>query len=390
MKNRALPARGDAVALAQALVRIDSTNPTLVPGGAGESQAAEFLAATLNAWGFETEITEAAPGRPNVIASCGTGPRSIILNGHLDVVGTEGMTHPPFDAAIRNGRLYGRGASDMKAGIAAMCAAAVRSLDAHDDLRITIAAVCDEEYESIGTRELLKTGLTADAAIITEPTRLAIAPAHRGFAWIDIEFKGVAAHGSRYDIGVDAITHAGLLLAELDAYNSKVLALRTHPLLGHGSLHASLIRGGTGMSTYPDSCVLSVERRTLPGDATTGVAEIEAALERVKARAPSLSATVTLKTAQLPSDVPESAPIVRTLAAALRDERIEPRIGGFTAWTDAALFNAAGIPAICFGPGDIALAHAAEEYVSLEEIQTATSVLARLLHYWSSQAVTSY
>ncbi len=384
MKDRALPARGDALALAQGLIRIDSVNPTLVPGGAGEREAADFLAATLDAWGFETSVTEAAPGRPNVTATLGDGPRSLILNGHLDVVGTEGMSHAPFDADIRDGLLHGRGSSDMKAGIAAMCAAAVRSRDAGGALRVTVAAVCDEEYESIGTRALLENGLRADAAIVTEPTRLAIAPAHRGFAWIDIAFKGVAAHGSRYDIGVDAITHAGLLLAELDTHNHKVLAHRLHPLLGHASIHASLIRGGTGMSTYPDSCLLSVERRTLPGETTTGLAEIEAALERVKARVPSLDATVTLKTAQVPSDVPESAPIVMTLEAALRDEGIEPRIEGFTAWTDAALFNAAGIPAICFGPGDIALAHAAEEYVSVEEIELATKVLARLLHRWSN------
>ena len=383
MTAPALPARGDAVALTQALVRIDSVNPTLCPGGAGEREAAEFLADTLRAWGFETEITEAAPGRPNVVAKSGTGTRSIILNGHLDVVGTEGMTHPPFDAAMKDGRIYGRGSSDMKAGIAAMCAAAVRSRDAGDDLRIVIAAVCDEEYESIGTRELLKAGITADAAIITEPTRLAIAPAHRGFSWIDIDFKGVAAHGSRYDVGVDAITHAGLLLAELHTFETKVLAHRNHPLLGHASLHASLIRGGTGMSTYPDSCTLSVERRTLPGDAVTGIAEIEAALEHVASRAPNVSATITLKTHQLPSDVSEDAPIVRALAAAVRDEGIDQRIEGFTAWTDAALFNAAGIPAICFGPGDIALAHAAEEYVEVAEIETATAVLSRLLHLWS-------
>lgn len=405
--TRALPARGDAVALAQALVRIDSVNPTLVPGGAGEMEAAEFLAATLRKWGFLTEITEVAPGRPNVVATGGNGPRSIILNGHLDVVGTEGMWHPPFAGDIKGGRLWGRGSADMKAGIAAMCAAAVHSWDAGDDLHVTIAAVCDEEYESLGTRALLKSGLTADAAIITEPTRLAVAPAHRGFAWIDIEFEGVAAHGSRYDIGVDAITHAGLLLAELDAYNVAVLTHRTHPLLGHASLHASLIRGGTAMSTYPSSCTLSVERRTVPNEAAgfkwsewlkfsptsfddsdplkpDPLAEINAAIRRVKERVPGLNATASLTTQQPPSDVPLDAPVVLALQAALEDADEEPRVTGFSAWTDAALFNAAGIPAICFGPGDIALAHSAEEYVSLDDIQTATSVLTRFLHRWTA------
>jgi acetylornithine deacetylase len=376
--------RGDAVALARALIQIDSRNPTLVPGSPGEARCAEALASVLRDWGFDVRLQEGVPGRPNVIASLGpTKAPALMLNGHLDVVGVEGMVHPPFDADLRGDLIYGRGSADMKGGIAAMCAAAV--LGAHDNAqrRVIIAAVVDEEYDSLGMRSLVASDVRADAAIVTEPTRLAICPAHRGFAWFDVELTGRAAHGSRYDIGVDAITHAGLLLAELDRLERSRDAGPTHPLLGRGSLHASKIHGGVGMSTYPESCTVSIERRTLPGEsAEMAMREITTACERLRAADPRFSARVTLTTAQLPSDVPISAPIVERLQSALRNENVPVRIDGLSAWTDAALLNEAGIPAVCFGPGDIALAHAAEEFIPVAEILSATRVLASLVSDW--------
>jgi acetylornithine deacetylase len=306
-----------------------------------------------------------------------------MLNGHLDVVGVDGMAHPPFDADLRGDLLYGRGSADMKGGIAAMCAAAILGASNSSRRRIIVAAVVDEEYDSLGMRALLAAGVRADAAIVTEPTRLAICPAHRGFAWIDVELTGRAAHGSRYDIGVDAITHAGLLLAELDRLERTRDAGPTHPLLGRGSLHASKIQGGVGMSTYPESCTVAIERRTLPGESTElAVSEITTACERLHAADPRFSARVKLTTAQLPSDVAISAPIVERLRSALEREHVPVRIEGLSAWTDAALLNEAGIPAICFGPGDIALAHAAEEFVPVTEILSATKVLTAVVSDW--------
>ena len=242
-----------------------------------------------------------------------------------------------------------------------------------------IAAVIDEENESLGTRALVERGIRAEAAIVTEPTRLAIMPAHRGFVWMEIELRGRAAHGSRYDIGVDAIRHAGLLLAELDAFEERVLVTRTHPLLGRASLHASLIEGGIGMSTYPDRCALSIERRTVPGETTTSVIEeVRDAFERIRTRRPTFDATVRLVTAQGPSDVAPDAPVVQSLARAIGSEGMAIAIEGMSAWTDAAILNDAGIPAICFGPGDIRLAHAAEEWIPVDEIERATAVLTRM------------
>ena len=377
-------APGDARALTSALVRIDSRNPNLAPGAAGEGAVAHALAEVLRAWGARVELVESSAGRPCVVARYGTaGARSLMLNGHLDTVGIEHMVHAPWDAHEQGGRLYGRGSTDMKAGVAAMCAAAARAANRDLAGEIVITAVTDEEFESEGTRALLARGTRADAAIVTEPTRLAICPAHRGFAWIDVVVHGRAAHGSRYDLGVDAVKGAALVLADLDLFEERDLAGRRHPLLGHPSLHAATIEGGIGWSTYPDRCLLRIERRTLPGETPAqALAEVEDACARVRARRPALRTECRLVFAQAPSDVAVHAPVVQALQASLAATGEPVRIEGMSAWTDAALLNDAGIPAICFGPGDIMLAHAAEEYVSLDEIDRATAVLADLVARW--------
>lgn len=379
-------ARGDAVALTRELVRVDSRNPSLVPGGPGESAVAKALADILSAWGFRVELHEAAPGRPNVVGRVGRGGgRSLMFNGHLDVVGVDGMVHEPFAADLRDGRIYGRGSCDMKAGVAAMCAAAAHALDSGLDGEVVVAAVADEEFESIGTRALVDRGVRADAAIVTEPTRLCIMPAHKGFVWIDVTMHGRAAHGSRWDLGVDAIRHAGIYLAEMDAFDRTQLAARSHPLLGRPSIHASLIEGGTGMSTYPDRCTIRIERRTIPGETIEQVvAEMRGLYEAFARIDRPIAADLKVTFSQEPSDVAVDAAVVRALRGALDASREPVRVEGMTAWTDAALLNAAGIPAICFGPGDISLAHAAEEYVPVDEIERATRVLARLAQTWCS------
>ena len=382
--------REDAVALTRALVEIDSRNPTLSPDGPGERRIAEKLAAILGDWGFSVSLSDSAPDRPNLLARIGPdGSPAMMFAGHLDTVGVEGMTHDPWGATMENDRLYGRGACDMKSGLAAMCAGAMRAYrDAGDNVKrqILIAAVTDEEYESLGMRSLLESGVTADCAILTEPTRLAICPAHRGFVWIEIDFAGRAAHGSRYDVGIDAIRHAGLVLAELDAIESGPLHQKSHDLLGRPSLHASTIVGGIGMSTYPDRCILRIERRTIPGESEqTALDEVHAALDRVKARKPELDATVELIAAQHPSDVARDAAVVQRLDRALKSEGMKAPVEGLSAWTDAALLNAAGIPAVCFGPGDIALAHAAEEFVPVDEIEKAAAVLQRVAYEWMTE-----
>jgi len=368
------------------LVTIDSRNPTLVPDAPGEHQAAFFLADLLSSWGFSVSKQKVVDNRFNVIARAGPaapGTKSLMLNGHLDIVGVDGMTHPPFDPTITDGRLYGRGSADMKSGIAAMCVAARDAVARRIDGEVVIALVIDEEYESLGTRALIKSGIRADAAVIAEPTRLALCPAHRGFVWLRLDFHGRAAHGSRYDIGVDAITNAALVIAELDRFQTESLHQRTHPLLGRGSLHMSLVSGGTGLSTYPDLCTLELERRTLPGETEqTFLKEVGAAIAKVRETHAGLEVDISLTTAQSASDVGTDEPVMRAMSDALREEQLSPRVEGLSAWTDAALLNEAGIPAICFGPGDIALAHSDTEFVPLAEIDTATRVLSRFVHSW--------
>ena len=377
-------ARGDGSELVRRIVRIDSRNPSLVPQGPGELALATFLRDTLSSWGLETRLQEAAPGRPNVIAVLrgSGGGRSLMFNGHLDVVGVDGMTHAPFEAEEKNGRVYGRGASDMKGGVAAMCAAAAR-LKGKLKGDVVITGVVDEEWQSIGTSALIAAGITADAAIVTEPTRLRCMPAHKGFAWLQATLHGRAAHGSRWDIGVDAIRHAGLVLAELDRLDREELPRRSHALLGRPSLHASSIEGGIGLSTYPDRCVIRVERRTIPGEtANDALHEMRAVCDRVRSAVPDLRVEVDLLFAQPPSDVAPEAPVASALTSVIAAHRMDATPMGMSAWTDAALLNAAGIPAVCFGPGDMGLAHAAEEYIEVDEVERATEMLASLAMTW--------
>ncbi len=384
---------GDALALTRALVSIDSRNPTFAKDAPGEGAVASLLADTLKAWGFTVDLLDAAPGRPNVLARIGggNGGRSLLLNGHLDTVGVEGMVHSPFQPDERDGLLYGRGSADMKAGVAAMCAAAWQA--AQQDLggEVIIAAVIDEEWESAGTRALLEMGVSAHAAIVTEPTRLAVCPAHRGFAWADLHVHGRAAHGSRYDIGVDAITHAALILAELESYQLGELSSRTHPLLGRGSFHAGSIKSTDALSAYPAWCTVGLERRTLPGEnGADFVREIKDAIARVATRVPGLRAEVTLGLVQQPNAVSANHALVTGLLAATARHGTMAPIEGLSCWTDAALLTAAGIPAICYGPGDIAVAHAATEFVPVAEIAQATQVLTSFIREWCGPRGTAW
>ena len=381
-------ANGDAAGLLRQLVRVDSRNPSLAPGAPGEDAVARCLRETLLAWDIDATLRDALPGRPNVLAVVrGTGGgRSLMLNGHLDVVGVESVRHEPFAGTERDGRVWARGASDMKGGVAAMCAAAARLRGAlRGDL--VIAAVADEEWQSAGTRALLRDGVRADAAIVTEPTNLKIMPSHKGFAWIEITVHGRAAHGSRWDLGIDAVRLGGELLVELDVIDRQLLPRKSHRLLGRPSVHVGVIEGGTGLSTYPDRCVIQVERRTIPGEAAEdGLREVSDACDRIRARRPEFRADVQLLFAQPPSDVSERSPLVTQLQDTLARQSLSTELHGMSAWTDAALLNEAGIPAICFGPGDMGLAHAAEEYIDLHEVERAADVLVNFAREWCGRA----
>jgi acetylornithine deacetylase/succinyl-diaminopimelate desuccinylase family protein len=366
----------DAVAeLVSGLVAIDSINPDLVPGGAGEADIAAYVARWLELAGLQVQIQETAPGRPNVVARAagtGEGP-SLLLNAHMDVVGVEGMADP-FSPRIEDGRLYGRGGYDMKGGLAAIMLAGAGAARAELAGEVIVTAVCDEEFASIGTDALVAAGVWADAAIVTEPTALDVCVAHKGFQWLELETGGVAAHGSRPDLGVDAIAAMGAALTGVGGLAAELAAGPGHPLLGPGSVHASLIEGGRELSSYPDRCRLWLERRTIPG-------ETRELVER-QVRAIAGGATVRTTFERAPFEVDRDAAIVAAVArhAAARLGR-EPAIVGHGAWMDAAILSAAGIPTVVFGPGG-AGAHATEEWVDLDSVAACADVLEAVARAW--------
>lgn len=367
--------------MAAALVATPSVNPAMEEGGAGEAEAGALVAGWLRSWGYDVSLTEAAPGRPSVVARLerGAGP-SLILNGHLDTVGVREMTIPPFDGALRDGRLWGRGAADMKGGVAAALAAARDAAERGFRGTLLVVLTADEEEAGIGCRKLVADGLRADAAIVCEPTGLAVMPAHKGFSWVRVDFRGQAAHGSRPERGVDAIRHAGLFLSRLDELELALSRRDPHPLLGLGSIHAGTIEGGSAPSVYPSSCRLVLERRTLPREAASAVvSEIDFLLAQLRSHVPSLDAEVDVVLHRGGSEVRSDHPIVKTLCAAAEEVGIDPRLAGMTAWVEAVVFNESGTPAICFGPGSIEEAHSGEESVPIDELRQAHRALLALV-----------
>ena len=363
----------------QQLVQINSTNPTLAVGNAGEAQIAAHIAGLLEQLGLDISLHEIKPGRPNVIGilrGSGRG-RCLLINGHMDTVGVDGMADP-FSGEIRDGKLYGRGAQDMKASLAAMLGAAKALVDNNNRPAgdLILAFVVDEEMLSIGTADLVK-HVRADAAIVTEPTDLTICRAHRGFIWYEIETVGRAAHGSRYLEGIDANMHMGRFLADLDRLEKELRQRPPHPLAGPPSLHASKIQGGSEISVYAANCLLQIERRTIPGETVPqATAELQAIIDRLAAEDPTFKATLKATFDRDPFEISSNAPVVQSL------ERVTsthlghaPQHSGQTFWTDAALLAGAGIDTVLIGPIGAGL-HSAEEWVDLQSVYALTAILA--------------
>jgi acetylornithine deacetylase/succinyl-diaminopimelate desuccinylase-like protein len=348
------------------LVSIDSVNPALVAGGAGEREIAGFVAGWAEDAGLAVEILAPDPERPSVVATAagkGRG-RSLMLNAHLDTVGVAGMA-APHDPRVEDGRLHGRGSYDMKGGLAAcMLAAAAAAEGLAGDVILT--AVSDEEHSSIGVQAVLER-IRADACVVTEPTELRVCVAHKGFAWWRVTARGRAAHGSRPDLGSDAIARMGAALSALAELDRR-LEQRIHPLVGRASVHASLISGGQELSSYPERCVLDVERRTLPGETR---AELERELRGLLDG--ELDGEITLMREPFEVDADEAiVDVVRRQAAAVLGR--EPEIVGAPYWMDAAFTSAAGIPTVVFGPRG-AGAHATDEWVDLASVRACAGTL---------------
>ena len=352
----------DLVELLSGLVEIDSINPDLIEDAAGEAEIARYIAEWSERAGLEVEVEEAARGRPNVIATArgSGGGRRLLLNAHMDTVGVETM-NAPFDARVEDGRLYGRGSYDMKGSLAAILLAAVEAK--RHGLRgdVVVAAVVDEEVASIGTEALVSSGRRFDGAVVAEPTELDVAIAHKGFLGFEIETRGRAAHGSRPDLGEDAIARMGPVLTRLDALASHLLANASHPLLGRGSVHASLIEGGQEFSSYPERCLLTGERRTLPGES---VEDVERELSEIGG-----DCEHRVVMSRNAFEVAEDEEIVRLVHG-----HAGTSIIGVPFWTDAALVAASGVPTVVFGPHGEG-AHSAVEWVDLASVERCVEVL---------------
>ncbi len=359
------------------LVSINSINPDLVPGSPGEREIALYIADWLKLAGLEVELLESIAGRPNVVGIArGTGGgKTLLLNGHMDTVGVAGMTdghRPRIDREA--GRLYGRGAYDMKGGMAACMLAIAEAKKQNLRGDVIFTGVIDEEYASLGTMDLA-TRFHADGAIVAEFTELQLILAHRGFVWLEVETIGKAAHGSRPDLGVDAIVKMGKVLTEMEKLDQTLRGNPTHPLLGSGSLHASLIQGGQELSSYPERCLLSVERRTLPGETSEAVeAELLEILRNVRRSDPSFNVVLRRGIDRAPLETREEEDIVQALQKASVKVLNRPsQISGVPFWTDAAVLAAAGTPSVLFGPSGSG-AHAVEEWVDLASVKTCAEI----------------
>lgn len=362
------------------LIKIPSVNPDLVPGASGERELAivDRLGRTP---GIKVEVQEVANGRPNVIATVGrsTG-KTLMLNGHMDTVTVEGMTDP-FTPRLDAGRLYGRGAVDMKGALAGLIVLLEEVARAGDFPGTLIGTfVVDEEYASIGTSAICREidRWQPDAAIVLEQTNLGLGVAHKGFVWAEILTQGVAAHGSYWEVGVDAIAMMGRVIVALDQLSRDLISRPHHPIVGPPSLHSSLISGGQELSSYPVSCRLQIERRTIPGETAEQVeAELTGILDRLATDDPAFSARLAMGLVRQPFEISEDATIAQAISHAVESVLgARPALSGHSGWMDSALLADAGVPTAIFGPGGDG-AHGHVEYVDLDSLVSFTQVLAR-------------
>jgi acetylornithine deacetylase len=367
----------DVVDLLRDLVRINSVNPGLVPGAAGETEIAHFCAGWLEARGFEVRHHEATPGRPSIVGIArGTGGgKTLMLNGHTDTVTLAGYDGDALDPRIAGGRVWGRGSGDMKAGVAAMMVAAHRAFGRKLRGDILVACVADEENASLGSEEVAR-HYRPDAVIVTEPTDLELIVTHKGFVWFDVTVEGRAAHGSRPDEGIDAIAKAGRFLVALDDHARALLGRRPYPRLGTGSIHASIIKGGEEMSSYPARCMIRIERRTVPGETPATVrAELEALIDQCRSDDPAFRASLAQDLTRDPLVDPGPSEIVRLVEEAVASRfGHKPKCVGTAGWTDSAIFNALGIPSLLFGHVGGGF-HSAAEWADIGSVEALTDIL---------------
>lgn len=362
------------------LIALPSVNPAFVPAGdprAGEQQVTEFLAATAADAGLDIEFQEVAPHRANVLARL-TPPapvrRRVLLAPHLDTVGGDGAEI--FQPRRRGDRLHGRGACDTKGSVAAMLAALCelgRSPRRPRQTEILFVGLVDEENAQAGSRMLADSGLRADLAIIGEPTRCRVVTAHKGSLWLKLATRGKSAHGATPHLGVNAVGAMARVVNLLEDNYTDTLRRRRHPLLGCATVSVGTIAGGRQPNIVPDRCEIEIDRRTLPGETEAGVRRELATLLRRQGLRVTIEATKLAPC--LPLETDPALPLVRQFLRCAGQRRP----AGADFFCDAAVLAAGGIPSVVFGPGDIAQAHTADEWISLVSLERAKAVLVDFL-----------
>ncbi|ETN43940.1 uncharacterized protein HMPREF1541_11071 [Cyphellophora europaea CBS 101466] len=375
----------DVVALTQALVQIDSSNPGLgTVGGPGETTIARYIKAWLDRHGIESHWIEPVAGRPSLVGVVrgSGGGQSLMLNGHTDTVTLLGYDGDPLSGEIMNGCLYGRGSADMKSGLAAAMIALVRAKELHLRGDVLLAAVADEEGPSIGTEQVIRAGWRADAAVVAEPTEMAIVNNHKGFVLFEVDIHGLASHGSRPDLGIDAIVKAGYFLVELGRLAHELRSRydnQTEPETSAPNVHAGIIKGGEEISSYPARCTIGVERRTVAGETIDGVtAELETILKNLEATVPDFKYDLRVTISRPPYKISSSSDFVQqVLKHASEATGRDPTIKGETYWTDMALLSEAGIPGVIWGPTGYGL-HSKKEWVEVDSVRQLTEAFTML------------
>ena len=361
------------------LIALPSVNPAFLPPrhlNAGEKNAADFLAATAARAGLEVEFQKVLPGRSNVIARllpCGKIKQTILLAPHLDTVGAAGTQFIP---QRKNGRLHGRGACDTKGSVAAMLAALCELANSKSrplETEIVFAGLIDEEHAQAGSRALVQNKFKADLAIVGEPTKLQIVTAHKGSLWLELATRGRAAHGATPHLGKNAVHEMARIVDVLETDYAAQLKRRKHKLLGHGTVNVGKISGGTQPNIVPESCTISIDRRTLPGETENSVRrEITLLLQEEKLSAKISSAKLA---PTLPLETDFKLPLVQSFLRAAN----QTKSLGVDYFCDAAVLSAGGIPSVVFGPGDIAQAHTTDEWISLAELERGKNLLLNFL-----------
>ena len=356
------------------LVRINSVN-SFYEGGAGEREIATWVRGFFEQRGMEVWEQKVFPGRPNVIARLpGRDPsRRVILEAHMDTVSVQGMGIPPFEPRVEDGRLFGRGSCDTKAGLAAMmhAVASLHEEGVRPPCEVWMAAVVDEEFSYRGVVKLCE-DLTAHAALVAEPTGLRAIIAGKGVLRWRIVVRGKAAHSSKPHLGVNAISHAARIVLAIEEDHAR-LAAKVHPLLGSATVNVGMIHGGVQVNFVPDACAIEIDRRLLPGESGPAVlAHYQGLLDELKGQHPTLDAV--MEPPRIMDEAMEtaadSAP-ARLASAVLAEMGLDARLGGVPFGSDASKLSREGIPSLIIGPGSIDQAHAAVEFVEITQVEQA-------------------